>query len=55
MGIKDIIKNKKTKIISTKDSLKDIEPWFDKPFEEYKDGYSNDDYVNGDYNNKYDK
>ncbi len=54
LNIKFLRKNKKTTIIPTEESLKDIEPWFSEPLapypEPYPDNYTtNDEYVNGDY------
>lgn len=40
------MRNKKTIIIPSKELIKN---WFNDPFKKYSDNYSNDEYVNGDY------
>ncbi len=56
LNINRLRKTRKTKIISTEESLKDIEQWFSDPQapypEPYPDDYTtNDEYINGDYKN----
>jgi hypothetical protein len=48
LNIKKLRKFKKTTIMSTEESLKDIERWFEDPFAPYREP-SDDKYVNGDY------
>jgi hypothetical protein len=48
LNIKKLRKTKKTTIIPTEESLKDIERWFEDPHAPYFEP-SDDEYVNGDY------
>ena len=48
LNIKKLRKTKKTTIISTEESLKDIERWFEDPYAPYHEP-SDDKYINGDY------
>ena len=48
LNIKKLRKTKKTIIIPTEESLKDIERWFEDPYAPYYEP-SDDEYVNGDY------
>ena len=48
LDIKKLRKTKKTTVISTEESLKDIECWFEDPHAPYFEP-SDDEYVNGDY------
>lgn len=48
LNIKKLRKTKKTTVIPTEESLKDIEHWFKDPHAPYFEP-SDDEYVNGDY------
>jgi hypothetical protein len=48
LNIKKLRKTKKTTVISTEESLKDIERWFKDPYAPYHEP-SDDEYINGDY------
>ena len=48
LNIKKLRKTKKTIVISTEESLKDIERWFKDPYAPYYEP-SDDEDVNGDY------
>jgi hypothetical protein len=48
LNIKKLRKFKKTTIMSTEESLKDIERWFEDPYAPYSEP-SDDKYINGDY------
>ena len=48
LNIKKLRKTKKTTIIPTEESLKDIERWFKDPYAPYYEP-SDDEYINGDY------